>query len=114
MSLASPIAAKVAARAEALEAAKEGRLNARLGADIERARRQARYRFFFAPAPVSGIPTQAVKPSVSRADVPQGTAFTVFEEPSGSTMVRPVPVSIVGNGPVEYGVGGPAGPYAPM
>jgi hypothetical protein len=110
MSLASPIAAKVAARAEALEAAKEGRLNARLGADIERARRQARYRFFFAPAPVSGIPTQAVKPSVSRADVPQGTAFTVFEEPSGSTMVRPVPVSIVGNGPVEYGVAGPGGP----
>jgi hypothetical protein len=52
---------------------------------------------------------QVVKPSVSRATLPHGTAFTVFVEPSGSTMTRPVPVSITGNGPVEYGVAGPGG-----
>jgi hypothetical protein len=72
------------------------------------------YRFFFAFAPVSGIPTQVVKPSVSWAAGLQGIALTVFVEPSGSTMTRPVPVSIAGNGPVEYGVAGPVGPYAPV
>ena len=53
----------------------------------------------------SGIPTQVVVPSVSRAAVLHGTAFTVFVVSSGPTTSRPGPVSICGNAPVEYGVG---------
>ena len=72
------------------------------------------HRPFFAFAPLSGIPTQVVKPSVSWATVLQGTALTIFVEPSGPTVAKPVPVNISGNGPVEYGVAGPGGPYAPV
>jgi hypothetical protein len=40
----------------------------------------------------SGIPTQVVVPSVSRAAVPQGTALTVrVETPSGATTFNPGP-----------------------
>ena len=73
------------------------------------------YRFFFALALSSGILSQVVEPSVSRAAVLHGTAFTVFVEPSGPTLSRPGPLSSAGSGPVEYGVGGvPAGAYAPV
>ena len=84
---------------------------------VSAARRQhvrSEYQYLLAFEPESGIPTQVVKPSVSRAAVPHGTAFTVFVVPSGSTMTRPVPVSTVGSGPVEYGFDGPGGPYAPV
>lgn len=58
----------------------------------------------------SEIPTQVVKPSVSRAAVPHGTALTAFvETPSGPTVFSPGPVVDSGNGPVEYGVGGVPG-----
>jgi hypothetical protein len=50
--------------------------------------------------------------SVSRANGLQGTALTVFVEPSGPMTSRPIPVSIAGNGPVEYGFDGPGGPCA--
>src|ERR1035438_1526971 len=53
----------------------------------------------------SGIPTQVVVPSVSRAAVLHGTDFTVFLVSSGPTTSRPGPLSICGNAPVEYGVG---------
>ena len=43
-----------------------------------------------------------------------GTAFTVFVEPSSPTTSRPGPPSTCGSGPVEYGVAGPGGPYAPV
>jgi hypothetical protein len=46
------------------------------------------YRFFFALALSSGIPTQVVEPSVSRAAVLHGMAFTVLVEPSGATFVQ--------------------------
>ena len=74
-----------------------------------------RHRPFFAFAPLSVIPTQVVKPSVSWATVLQGTALTIFVEPPGPTVAKPVPVNISGNGPsLEYGVAGPGGPYAPV
>jgi hypothetical protein len=71
-------------------------------------------RFFFGCS--SGIPTQVVNPSVSRATTPHGTAFTVFvETPSWSTTFNPGPVLTEGNGPAEYGGGGAAlGAYAPV
>jgi hypothetical protein len=53
----------------------------------------------------SGIPTQVVNPSVSRAAVLHGTAFTVFAVSSGPTTSRPGPPSICGKSPLEYGVG---------
>jgi hypothetical protein len=70
----------------------------------------------FRTALSSEIPTQVVDPSVSRATVPHGTAFTAFvETPSGPMTFKPGPVFANGNGPVEYGVGGvPAGAYAPV
>ena len=52
---------------------------------------------------------QVVVPSVSRAAALQGTALTDFVEPSG-----PATSKTCGNGPVEYGVAGPGGPYAPV
>jgi hypothetical protein len=53
---------------------------------------------------------QVVVPSVSRAAMLHGTAFTVFVEPPGPATSKPGPVFTCGNGPVEYGVGGvPAG-----
>ena len=64
---------------------------------------------------LSGIPTQVVDPSVSWAAVLHGTALTVLVEPSGPGLSRPGPVSSVGKGPVEYGVGNvPGGAYAPV
>jgi hypothetical protein len=46
-----------------------------------------------------------VNPSVSRADVLQGTARTVLvEAPSGAMTFRPGPALCDGSGPVEYGV----------
>jgi hypothetical protein len=63
---------------------------------------------------LSGIQTQVVNPSVPRAAVPQGTAFTGFVEPSGSTIDRPGPISIAGSGPEKYGVAALGGPYAPV
>jgi hypothetical protein len=58
---------------------------------------------------------QVVVPSVSRAAMLHGTAFTVFVEPPGPATSKPGPVFTCGNGPVEYGVGGvPAGAYAPV
>ena len=59
---------------------------------------------------------QVVVPSVSRAAMLHGTAFTVFVEPSGAATSKPgLPLSTCGSGPVEYGVGGvPAGAYAPV
>jgi hypothetical protein len=38
----------------------------------------------------SGIPIQVAKPSVSRAAILQGIALTIFVEPSGPRMARPV------------------------
>jgi hypothetical protein len=57
---------------------------------------------------------QVVEPSVSWAAVLHGTALTDFVEPSGAATFRPGPTFAFGNGPVEYGVGAPAGPYAPV
>jgi hypothetical protein len=58
---------------------------------------------------------QVVVPSVSRAAMLHGTAFTDFVELFGPTTSKPGPVFTCGNGPVEYGVGGvPAGAYAPV
>jgi hypothetical protein len=71
-------------------------------------------RWFYLRFLPSGIPTQVVKPSVSRAYGLQGTALTVFVEPSGPTTLKPEPVSTCGSGPVEYGFDGPGGPYAPV
>jgi hypothetical protein len=52
---------------------------------------------FFAFALFSGIPTQVVEPSVSRAAVLHGTAFTVFVEPSRPGTFRPGPVFACGS-----------------
>jgi hypothetical protein len=58
---------------------------------------------------------QVVVPSVSRAAALQGTALTDFVEPSGPATSKPgLPLSTCGSGPVEYGVAGPGGPYAPV
>ena len=57
---------------------------------------------------------QVVIPSASREAVPLGAALTLFLKGSGSTIARPGRVSTSGNGPVEYGVAGPGGPYAPV
>jgi hypothetical protein len=54
----------------------------------------------------SGIPMQVVVPSVSLADMPHGTALTVFvETPSSATLFRPGPVVASGNGPLKTGAG---------
>jgi hypothetical protein len=55
------------------------------------------YLRFFAFALFSGIPTQVVEPSVSRAAVLQGTALTVFVEPSEPGTFRPGPVFACGS-----------------
>src|ERR1700738_1880221 len=69
--------------------------------------RHDRDRGGFAQARLSGIPTQVVVPSVSRAAVLQGTAFTVFVEPSGATTVKPGPVFTCGSSALEYGAFAP-------
>ena len=50
-----------------------------------------RYLLRLAFALFSGIPTQVVVPSVSRAAVPHGTALTVRVDPSGATTFKPGP-----------------------
>jgi hypothetical protein len=48
----------------------------------------------------AGSPMQVVKPSVSREAFVQGTALTIFVEPSGPRTARPVLVDSSGIGPV--------------
>ena len=64
--------------------------------------------------PLSGIPTQVVNPSVSRATSPQGTALTDrVDTPSGPTTFKPGPTLDSCSGPTEYGFGEPEDAEAP-
>jgi hypothetical protein len=72
---------------------------------VERSRIVISYRRFLLVL-LSGMPTQVVVPSVSRAAKPHGTALTVLvETPSWATTFRPEPVVASGSGPLKTGVG---------